>query len=108
MVKLVDTGDLKSPARKGVPVRFRVWAPRTCKSLTKFAKKPLRNQKLRGFFAPIATKFANVQFWIGRGRPVPVRCRHCQGRAQHCACTMPAWRWGRAPVGCRSAERGRV
>src|SRR5471032_963825 len=30
MVKLVDTGDLKSPIRKGVPVRFRLWAPRTC------------------------------------------------------------------------------
>jgi hypothetical protein len=27
MVKLVDTGDLKSPACKGVPVRFRLRAP---------------------------------------------------------------------------------
>ena len=27
MVKLVDTGDLKSPARKGMAVRFRPWAP---------------------------------------------------------------------------------
>ena len=28
MVKSVDTGDLKSPARKGVPVRVRLGAPR--------------------------------------------------------------------------------
>ena len=27
MVKLVDTGDLKSPALIGVPVRVRPWAP---------------------------------------------------------------------------------
>ena len=27
MVKLVDTGDLKSPASNGVPVRFRLRAP---------------------------------------------------------------------------------
>ena len=27
MVKLVDTGDLKSPGRKAVPVRVRPWAP---------------------------------------------------------------------------------
>ena len=27
VVELVDTGDLKSPARKSVPVRVRPWAP---------------------------------------------------------------------------------
>lgn len=40
MVKLVDTRDLKSRARKGVPVRFRLRAPlesRTCPATSRFA-----------------------------------------------------------------------
>ena len=33
MAKLVDAWDLKSPARKGVPVRFRLRAPSKIKGL---------------------------------------------------------------------------
>ena len=40
MAKLVDAWDLKSPARKGVPVRFRVRAPSISRACRRFACRP--------------------------------------------------------------------
>lgn len=40
MAKLVDAWDLKSPARKGVPVRFRLRAPYKTKGCVRYLKQP--------------------------------------------------------------------
>ena len=52
MAKLVDAWDLKSPARKGVPVRFRVRAPNKSRACMRFACRPFvfspqKNRPLR-------------------------------------------------------------
>ena len=40
MAKLVDAWDLKSPARKGVPVRFRLRAPYKTKGCMRYLMQP--------------------------------------------------------------------
>ena len=46
VVKLVDTRDLKSLARKGVPVRFRPRAPFLCLLMCQFVSKSINFNKL--------------------------------------------------------------
>ena len=56
MAKLVDAWDLKSPARKGVPVRFRLRAP-SLRSIERLRVLwiPRKTCLLAGFFAPLTT-----------------------------------------------------
>lgn len=67
MAKLVDAWDLKSPARKGVPVRFRLRAPSISRACTVFLSEPYP-ELLRNFKYCSAIHFVGVTF-------LPIRLR---------------------------------
>ena len=74
MAKLVDAWDLKSPARKGVPVRFRLRAPTIIFSgEIKITRKPTKGPPRAGFLFSMVFEIALAcpKFWgqiWGHGR----------------------------------------
>ena len=63
MAKLVDAWDLKSPARKGVPVRFRLRAPSNIKGLRAKANANPCSFAVRNF--DIGPQFVAVSHFVG-------------------------------------------
>ena len=57
---ILVVNSVKCPAQQYLSVGIQVHlSPRTLQTSAKFAQKPLRDQRLRGFFTPVLPKFAN-------------------------------------------------